>query len=471
MSDPHDSVAAVGKARQVLACSACGQQVSQWVGRCPGCGAWGTVAEAPPAAIHGERAEIRPLIVPAEEPDRRLSTGFEGVDRVLGGGLVPGSVVLLAGEPGIGKSTLLLQAVARLSRSGHPCLVASGEETRSQVAARARRLGLGSDTLSFVSGRELPAVVDAARMAAASVVVVDSIQSIRDPVSTSLPGGPAQVRACADVLIGLAKSEGRVVILVGQVTKDGDVAGPRTLEHAVDVVCAFDADTGSGLRVLAGGKNRFGPEGELAWFEMAGDGLREVDPARVLAPSESEPGAATALVTAGRRALALEVQALAISTDGSPRRHVSGLDPRRFGLVAAVVDRASGVRLARSELYGAAAGGVRVDDPGVDLAVAAALASSAAGVAPPPRTAFAGEVSLTGAVRPATGIALRLAAAQAAGIERVVCAGEAGAPSGVRIVRVRRIEDALRWIRRERRTDGTRVPDEGARTPEVVASG
>ncbi|HEX2025244.1 MAG TPA: ATPase domain-containing protein [Actinomycetota bacterium] len=458
----------MGKVRQVLACSACGQQVAQWVGRCPGCGAWGTVGEATPAVVHGERAEIHSLTLPAEEPDRRLRTGFDGVDRVLGGGLVPGSVVLLAGEPGIGKSTLVLQVVAHLAAAGEVCLVASGEETRSQVSARARRLGIDAAPASFVAGRDLPAVVDAARASRSSVLVVDSIQSIRDPSSTSLPGGPAQVRACADALISLAKGEGIAVILVGQVTKDGDVAGPRTLEHAVDMVCSFDADDAAGLRVLAGGKNRFGPEGELAWFEMAPDGLREVDPARVFAPSEAEPGAATALVSAGRRALALEVQALAVPTDGPARRHVSGLDPRRFGLVAAVVDRTAGLRLSRSELYGAAAGGVRVDDPGIDLAVAAALASSVAGVAPPPRTAFVGEVSLTGTVRPASTLGMRLAAAQAAGVETVVCAGDASPPRGLRVMRVRRVEEALRWGGARRTRRGKPVPDEAPTPPPAV---
>lgn len=443
-----------------MACSACGQQVSQWVGRCPGCGAWGTVGPATAAAVRGKRAAVRTLAAPAEEPERRLSTGFEGVDRVLGGGLVPGSAVLVAGEPGIGKSTLLLQAAATLATAGHPCLLASGEETRAQVAGRARRLGLGSEALSFVPGRDLPTVLDAAEVAGAAVLVVDSIQSIRDPDVPSLPGGPAQVRSCADALVGLAKAEGIAVILVGQVTKVGDLAGPRMLEHAVDVVCSFDADHAAGLRILAGGKNRFGPEGEVAWFEMASDGLREVDPRRVLGPAEAEAGAATAVVTAGRRALALEVQALSVRTDGPPRRHVSGLDPRRFGLVAAVVDRAIGLGLSRAELYGAAAGGMRVDDPGADLAVAAALASSAAGVAPPPRTAFAGEVSLTGAVRPPSGLGLRLAAAAAAGIRTVVCAGDAEPPTGVRVVRVRRVEEAVRWARVRAGASGRGDPDE-----------
>jgi DNA repair protein RadA/Sms len=439
----------MGKVRQQLACSSCGQPASQWVGRCPGCGEWGTIAEqaaSPPEARAG------PLVLPAEVPDRRLSTGFEGVDRVLGGGLVPGSVVLLAGEPGIGKSTLLLQLARHLAGQGHGCLLASGEESRGQVAGRARRLGISEEAVSFVGGRELPAVLAAARLTRPAVLVVDSIQAIRDPEVASLPGGPAQVRACADALIGLAKSEGISVLLVGQVTKDGDVAGPRTLEHAADAVCSFEGDVATGMRVLAGGKNRFGPEGELAWFEMRPDGLHQVDPSRILAPGDAEVGAATALVAAGRRALAVEVQGLAAFTEGPARRHVSGLDPRRFGLVAAVVDRVTGLRLARAELYGAAAGGLRIDDPGADLAVAAALASSASGVHPPPRSAFIGEVSLTGAVRPAPGLSLRLAAAGPAGVTTVFCAGEPPATPGIRVISVKRLHDALRWARRSSKT-------------------
>lgn len=392
-------------------------------------------------------AEPAPLVLEREEPDRRLRTGFGGVDRVLGGGLVPGSVVLLAGEPGVGKSTLLLQMVAALAARGASCLYASGEESRGQVAGRAGRLGLPPGAASFVPGRELSDVVDATRIVRSAVLVVDSIQSIRDRASASLPGGTAQVRTCADVLVGLAKEEGIAVVLAGQVTKDGDLAGPRTLEHAVDVVCSFEGDHRTGLRILAGGKNRFGPEGEVAWFRMGARGLEEVDPVGLLGSAENEAGAATALVSAGRRALAVEIQALTAYTEGPPRRHVSGLDPRRFGLVAAVVDRATGLRLARSELYGTAAGGMRIDDPGADLAVAAALASAAAGVAPPPGAAFVGEVGLTGALRPVPNLPARLAAAAAGGVTSVVCAGQADPPRGVRLVIVRRLPEALRWIR------------------------
>lgn len=381
------------------------------------------------------------------ELDRRVPTGFAGVDRVLGGGMVPASVVLLAGEPGIGKSTLLLQLLANLSATGLPCLLASGEESRAQVAARARRLGVPGSAVSFVPGRELGTVLEAARSARPFLLAVDSIQTLRDPDAAQVPGGPAQVRSCTDALVGLAKALGIAVLLAGHVTKDGDLAGPRTLEHAVDVVLSFDGDPRSGLRVLSGGKNRFGAEGEVAWFEMTPEGLAEIDPAALLTSGAGEPGAAIALPRAGRRALALEVQALVAPTEGSPRRQVTGLDGRRFQLVAAVLERA-GVRLGGSDLFGAASGGVRVDDPACDLAVAAALASAATGVPPPADAAFVGEVGLTGLVRPAPAMGARLAAARAAGIRTVYAAAEQAAPEGVRVRPVRHVREAVTWARR-----------------------
>lgn len=234
-------------------------------------------------------------------------------------------------------------------------------------------------------------------------------------------GGPAQVRSCTDALVGMAKSEGMAVVLAGHVTKEGDLAGPRALEHAVDVVLTFDGDPRSGLRMLASGKNRFGQEGEVAWFEMTFNGLREIDPSALLSPAYSEPGSATALPQAGRRALAVEVQALVAQTDGPARRQTTGLDLRRFQLVAAVLERTVGVPLGRAELYGAAAGGLRVDDPACDLAIAAALASAATGVPPPANSAFVGEIGLMGAVRPAPGLSQRLSAAAASGRTRETC--------------------------------------------------
>ena len=376
--------------------------------------------------------------------DQRCGTGIAGVDRVLGGGLVPGTVALLAGEPGIGKSTLLLQLVANLSAAGLPCVLASGEESRRQVASRAQRLGLDVSQVAFVPGRDLLEVVDAARSSRPAVLAVDSIQTLRDPAASQVPGGPAQVRACADALVGMAKAETISVVMTGHVTKDGDVAGPRTLEHAVDVVLTFDGDPRSGLRMLTCGKNRFGAEGEVAWFEMTRAGLREIDPGALLLPGEGEPGAAVALPQAGRRAIAVEVQALVAPTDGPPRRQTTGIDPRRFQLVAAVLDR-SGVSVGRCDLYGASAGGIRVDDPACDLALAAALASARSGAPPPPGSAFIGEVGLTGIVRSAGSAAQRLAAARASGIRTVFAPAGTDPVDGMRLVPVRHLREALTW--------------------------
>ncbi len=429
--------------RTVFACSECRQQVGQWVGRCPGCAAWGTIESSVGASL-GSVAPVLTLGGSAEA-ESRVPTGIQGLDRVLGGGLVPASVVLLAGEPGIGKSTLLLHLLSRLAESGRSCLLVSGEESHGQVAARSRRLGVASDAVGFAPGRDLAAVLGTARDRAPFLLAVDSIQAVRDPSAPQMPGGVAQVRNCTDALVGMAKEEGVAVVMTGHVTKDGDLAGPRALEHAVDVVLMFEGDPRSGLRVLSGGKNRFGAEGETAWFEMSPNGLHEVDPAGVLLSGSGAPGAAIALPLAGRRALAVEVQALVGSPDGPARRQTTGLDGRRFQLMAAVLARAGGYRLGRAELFGASSGGLRVDDPAADLAVAAALASAVSGVPPPEATAFVGEVSLTGLVRQASAIPQRLAAAEAAGCRYVFAAPGQDTQRDPRLVPVRDVSEALSW--------------------------
>jgi DNA repair protein RadA/Sms len=448
----------MGRVSRLYVCSTCERPSAQWSGRCASCGGWGTVSEHPAGSARGSGTNGRTVAVPVlslliDREEDRIPTGSPGVDRVLGSGLVPGSVVLLAGAPGIGKSTLLLQLASNLVGAGHPCLIASGEESHAQVASRARRLGLSVDGVGFAPGRDLHQVVATALVERPTVLVVDSIHTVRDPESDAMPGGVGQVRNCADALVALAKEHGITVVLVGHVTKDGDLAGPRTLEHAVDTVLSFDGDPRSGRRVLSAGKNRFGPEGELAWFEMGPHGLREVQPGPRLGDQDEEVGCATALALAGRRAFAVDVQALVVPTEGPPRRHVAGLDSRRFGIVVAVTDQASSVRLARSEVYGASVGGVRLEDPGADLALAAALASAGTGVAPPPRTAFVGEIALTGSVRPVPGLDQRLSAARAAGMERVVFPRAASAQvrpvDGVRMVPVGHVREALSWTVRE----------------------
>jgi DNA repair protein RadA/Sms len=413
------------------------------VGRCPGCAAWGTIE----GSIGGAPGPVAPVLSlgGTSESGSRIATGIQGLDRVLGGGLVPASVVLLAGEPGIGKSTLLLHLLSRLSESGRSCLLASGEESHGQVAARSRRLGVAGDAVSFAPGRDLATVLGTARDRAPFLLAVDSIQAVRDPSAPQMPGGVAQVRTCTDALVGMAKEEGVAVVMTGHVTKDGDLAGPRALEHAVDVVLMFEGDPRSGLRVLSGGKNRFGAEGETAWFEMGADGLHEVDPAGVLLSGYGMPGAAVALPLAGRRALAVEVQALVGSPDGPARRQTTGLDGRRFQLMAAVLARAAGFRLGRAELFGASSGGLRVDDPAADLAVAAALASAVSGLPTPEGAAFVGEVSLTGLVRQASAMPQRLAAAEAAGCRYVFAAPGQDTRGHPRLVPVRDVAEALSW--------------------------
>ncbi|HEX9410441.1 MAG TPA: AAA family ATPase [Actinomycetota bacterium] len=440
----------MGKVKRLFVCANCERPSAQWSGRCSACGSWGTVSEHPAGSSGARHGGTLPAVLTlAPDPEEhRVSTSFAGVDRVLGGGLVPASVILLAGAPGIGKSTLLLQLASRLTGAGHPCLLASGEEARGQVAARARRLGLEGGALGYVAGRDLGAVLAAASSERPRVLIVDSIQTLRDPGTDALPGGVAQVRTCTDALISLAKEEEITVLLVGHVTKGGDLAGPRTLEHAVDSVLTFEGDARSGLRILTGGKNRYGPEGEVAWFEMTALGLVETEAGPTLTGGR-ESGCATGIVLAGRRAFVAEVQALVVPSEGPPRRQVSGLDPRRFHIVAAVTDRALGLRSSRSELFGASAGGLRLEDPGVDLAIAAALASASEGRAPPPGRAFVGEVSLTGTLRPVPGMEARLSAASAAGLDEVVVArGSSGRPADrarSRVIEVPHLRDALSW--------------------------
>jgi DNA repair protein RadA/Sms len=431
-------------------CKACGQRHARWAGRCPGCGGWGTVHESAPSRSTGRgSARLGPLAAVDGEPEVRVESRIAGLDRVLGGGLVAGSVVLLAGEPGIGKSTLLLHLLGAISSAGRSCLLASGEEARRQVAARAKRLGVNAEALTFVPGRDLDEVLDAARAETPFLLAVDSIQSLRDPAGGQMPGGVAQVRICADALVGLAKELGIAVVLTGHVTKDGDLAGPRALEHAVDVVLTFEGDPRSGLRLLVGGKNRFGSEGEAAWFEMGPAGLTELDPDGLLIPRDRVSGSAVGLPLTGRRALAVDLQALVGAPSGAGRCHATGLDPRRFQLVAAVLERASGWPLGRSEIFGASPGGLRVDDPGCDLALAAALASAVSGIATPEGTAFVGELALTGLVRPVAGMASRLRAAKAAGRTVVLAPGQGtDGLEDLDVVVVRELREALGWALR-----------------------
>jgi DNA repair protein RadA/Sms len=333
-----------------------------------------------------------------------------------------------------------------MAAAGSSGLLVSGEESRAQVGGRASRLGLAADAVSFAPGRDLHDVLASARVSRPAVLAVDSIQTLRDTDAGTQPGGVAQVRGCTDALVELAKTEDIAVLLAGHVTKDGDLAGPRALEHAVDVVLTFEGDPRSGLRVVTGGKNRFGTEGEAAWFQMGASGLSAIDPSELLRSKGVHPGAALALPLAGRRALAVEVQALVGAGDAPPRRQVTGLELRRFQQVAAVLDRAVGTPSGRCELFGAVAGGIKVDDPAADLAIAAALVSAATDVAPPEGAAFVGEIALTGQIRPAPGMEQRVAAARAAGCTSVYAPSDSSAAlTGVRVVQATHVSEALGW--------------------------
>ncbi|HEX2028372.1 MAG TPA: DNA repair protein RadA [Nitriliruptorales bacterium] len=447
-----------GRNRTVARCSRCGHQEPRWVGRCPGCHAWGTLEEhvtVATCATSARRSAATVVATPARpigtvplEDAGRIPTGCGELDRVLGGGVVPGTVGLLGGEPGVGKSTLLLQAAQAVATAGHTLLYVSGEESASQLRLRAERLGALSPRLLVAAESSLPAVLALLDTHAPAVVVVDSIQTIRDPALASAAGSTVQVRECAAALVRAAKSTGRAVLLVGHVTKDGAVAGPRVLEHIVDVVVAFEGERHHALRLLRTVKNRFGPAGEIGCFEMAGDGLREVaDPSRLFLAEQGPTvaGIAVTITVEGPRPLAVEVQALAAASNlAMPRRQASGLDASRVPLMVAVLDRRAGVPLAGHDLFASAVGGIRLREPAADLALCLAIASSRTDRPVPCDTVTVGEVGLAGEVRIVPQLERRLAEAARLGFAAaVVPAAYRGERYGLRLHPVRDVRGAV----------------------------
>ncbi|MDQ3875676.1 MAG: DNA repair protein RadA [Actinomycetota bacterium] len=408
------------------ACSECGYATGKWLGRCPGCGGWGSLVEerATPAARGAGVPEVRPLLrlVDIEAADaRRIPTGVAELDRVLGGGLVPASLVLVSGDPGIGKSTLLLMALRAMSAERRVVLV-TGEESPAQVRLRADRLG-GAADVAILAETNLDAVCATLERERADVCVVDSVQTLFAPDLGSAPGSVAQVREAAGRLLRVAKENGVAVFLVGHVTKDGAVAGPRVLEHLVDCVLQFEGDRYRSHRVLRAVKNRFGSTNELGVFEMTSAGLVGVDdPSLVFGrPDDEQPGSALACAIEGTRPLVLEVQALVSRTDlAMPRRVATGVDPKRLAMIVAVLSRHAGVPLGQADVFVNVAGGVRVDEPGADLAVALAIASAARGTRVRPSTACIGEIGLTGRLRPVAQLERRLAECAKLGVARAI---------------------------------------------------
>jgi DNA repair protein RadA/Sms len=437
----------VAKAAAVqYGCSECGYATGKWLGRCPECGSWGTLVEERPAAA-SSGAEARPLLrlVDVETADAdRMPTGVPELDRVLGGGLVPASLVLVSGDPGIGKSTLLLMALRAMSAERKAVLV-SGEESAAQVKLRADRLG-GGGAVTILAETNLDQVCATLERERPEVCVVDSVQTLYAPDLGSAPGSVAQVREAAGRLLRLAKEHGVATILVGHVTKEGAVAGPRVLEHLVDCVLHFEGDRYRAHRILRAAKNRFGSTNELGVFEMTAAGLVAVeDPSQVFGRAEDgQPGSAVAAALEGTRPLLLEIQALVSQTDlAMPRRVATGFDPRRLSMIVAVLARHARVPLGQADVFVNVAGGVRIDEPGADLAVALAIASAARGVPVRAGVGCFGEVGLTGALRPAAQAERRLAECAKLGLGEAVVPEGTPAHGNIRVTRATTVRRAI----------------------------
>lgn len=415
-------------------CSECGATEPRWMGRCPTCGTWGTLVEfresrsggssATSRNTAGDHAPALPLGEVPPDAARRISTGLGELDRVLGGGAVLGGVILLGGEPGIGKSTLLMQALAGLSADGGKALYVTGEESAAQVAMRARRLGATLDRVLVQATNELDEIESAIDKEQPVAVVVDSVQTVRSGRLDSAAGSVGQLREVAARLVELGKRRGIAMFLIGHVTKDGTLAGPKVLEHLVDTVLSFEGDASLGFRMVRATKNRFGPAHELAVFEMLREGLREVpDPSALFLAERPERAAGSVVlpVAEGARPMLIEVQALvAPPAMGVPRRVANGLDASRLSILLAVLERKSEIHVLDRDVFASVAGGARVDERAVDLALAVAVVSSLRDRAVGSELAVFGEVGLAGELRAVPRAAARVAEARKLGFSRIV---------------------------------------------------
>jgi DNA repair protein RadA/Sms len=450
----------MAKAKTLYACTECGGQSPKWQGQCPHCGTWNTLVEsiATPAAarfesVAGARSSVTPLSAVKARATSRIATGLEEFDRVLGGGLVPGGVILLGGDPGIGKSTLLLQAGAALGAS-HRTLYVTGEESAEQIALRALRLGLVNAPIELLAEVQLEAIVAAINATAPEIVVIDSVQTVYTEALTSAPGSVAQVRECAAQLTRLAKQRGVIVLFVGHVTKEGAIAGPRVLEHIVDTVLYFEGDPHSSFRLVRAIKNRFGAANELGVFAMTERGLKGVANPSALFLSQHAEGVAGSTVVAtleGSRPLLVEVQALVDPVQGGmPRRLAVGLDAQRLALLLAVLHRHGGVETGGFDVFVNAVGGVRILEPAADLAVMLAVCSSLRNKPLPQKTLIFGEVGLAGEVRPVQRGQERIREAAKLGFETFIIPNlnkPKQATEKIKIIGVDRVHEALDLLR------------------------
>lgn len=446
----------MSKTRLQYVCQACGYASPKWLGRCPACEAWnsfveevaGEVGSQPPAppAVPVAMTEV----VSTSQP--RMATGSAELDRVLGGGLVPGSLVLIGGDPGIGKTTLLTQACRNLAEAGHLVLYVSGEESAAQVKLRADRLGVATPNLLLLAEANLEAILGACKMEHPQVVVVDSIQTVVKPGLSSAPGSVGQVRECTADLMRLAKDQTICVLIVGHVTKEGQLAGPRVLEHIVDTVLYFEGDRHHAYRIIRATKNRFGSTNEIGVFEMRETGLRDVlnPSAAFLSERAAEaPGSAVVCAMEGTRPLLVEVQALVTPTVfGIPRRTVAGVDYNRTVVLLAVLEKRAGMALASHDVYVSVAGGVNVDEPAIDLGVAAAVASSLRGRPVDPTAVAIGEVGLGGELRMVPQLEKRALEAARLGFRRCIAPAQAAElqVAGIELIPVSQVAAALQHL-------------------------
>ncbi|MFD5316981.1 DNA repair protein RadA [Streptomyces sp. NPDC127098] len=451
--------------RPAYRCSECGWSTAKWLGRCPECHAWGTVEEvgAAPALRTTPVARVASPALPIGQVDgQRVTargTGVPELDRVLGGGLVPGAVVLLAGEPGVGKSTLLLDVAAKAASADRPTLYVTGEESAGQVRMRADRIGAIHDHLYLAAETDLASVLGQLDVVKPALLVLDSVQTIASAELDGAPGGMAQVREVAGAVIRASKERGMATILVGHVTKDGAIAGPRLLEHLVDVVLHFEGDRHARLRLVRGVKNRYGATDEVGCFELHDEGITSLaDPSGLFLTRRDEPVPGTCLTVTleGRRPLVAEVQSLTVATQiPSPRRTTSGLETSRVSMILAVLEQRGQIAaLGKNDIYTATVGGVRLSEPAADLAVALALASAASDTPLPKNLVAVGEVGLAGEVRRVTGVQRRLSEASRLGFTHALVPADSGeAPPGMRVIEVADIGEALRVLpaRRPRR--------------------
>jgi DNA repair protein RadA/Sms len=413
-------------------CTECGWRSSRWVGRCGECQTWGSVVEAAAPQLSQVASSVPvskavPIGHVSATLASRARTGVTELDRVLGDGLVPGVVVLLAGEPGVGKSTLLLEVAARWARNGHTTLYVTGEESAAQVRLRAGRTNAVADQLYLAAETDLGTVLGHIEEVRPSLMVLDSVQTIGTAEADGSPGGVTQVREVTSALVRVAKRRGMAVIIVGHVTKDGAIAGPRLLEHLVDVVLAFEGDRHSGFRMVRATKNRFGPADEVGCFEMVDSGIVEVpDPSGLFTSQHCEPvpGTAVTVTMEGRRPLLAEIQALVANCSGQPRRVMNGVESGRIAMVLAVLEQRCGLRLNDRDVYVSTVGGAKVSDPAADLAAAIAIASAACNRPVPHRVIALGEVGLAGELRRVPGTARRLSEAARLGSAEAVIPAE-----------------------------------------------